>query len=182
MPLIINIPSVELFDEEEERFITLKKDQELTLEHSLISVSKWESKWHTPYLHNKPEKTDEQVLDYVKCMTISKNVDPLTYRALTKDAIKQIADYINDPCTATTFSKMRKTSRSSEIFTSELMYYYMFKLGIPKECEKWHINRLITLFMIYEAKENNEKMSSSDILAQNRELNAQRRAVLKSKG
>lgn len=179
--LKIKIPASQLFNEETEEFI-YTKDTELSLEHSLVSISKWESKWHKPYIETK-EKTNEELLNYIECMTITQNVDPNVFKAIPEKEVTKIVDYINDPMTATTFCDNKKQHGKKEILTAEIIYYYMIKAGIPKECEKWHLNRLITLLRVFGEKDAPpKKMSKNDILAQNRALNAQRRAKMKSKG
>lgn len=177
--LEIETPEIEFYDEEKNEFSSVKS-QKLFLEHSLISISKWESKWKKPFL-SQDKKTVEELIDYIKCMTINKNVDPDVYSCLTTEIMTKVQEYIDDPMTATTIKDLDK-SNSREIITSEVVYYWMVKLAIPFECQKWHINRLITLVRVYNAKENPKKMSKSEILAQNRELNAARRAKLNTKG
>lgn len=181
--LTLIIPeSNELFNEETDQFYKIPETK-ISLEHSLVSISKWESKWHKYYLDDK-EKTSEEVLDYVRCMTITQNIDPIVYTALPSKVIQEIANYINDPMTATTITTLQKRPKDTgEKISSELIYYWMFKLGIPKDCEKWHLNRLLTLIQIYGAKEEPpKKMSKNEILRRNKALNAQRRAKLHSKG
>lgn len=180
--LQITIPANEQWDEEREEFVTTK-EQRLNLEHSLISLSKWESKWCKPFLSNK-EKSHEEILDYIKCMTLTKNVNPEVYNSLTNENIKQVNDYITAPMTATTFSKngVRKKA-NNEIFTSEVIYYAMTAYNIPFECEKWHLNRLITLIRVCGIKnEPPKKMSKRSIMSQNAALNAARRKKFNTKG
>ena len=178
--LQIMIPGRELFDEQRMEFIQTKPTV-LNLEHSLVSISKWESKWHRPFLGKDP-KTPEQSIDYVRCMTIDKNVDPAVYYSIPSSVMKQIKEYIDDPMTATTFSD-KKQSPNREIITSELLYYYMTALDIPFECQKWHLNRLLTLIHVCSIKNQPpKKMSKRDIMSRNRSLNAARRARSGSKG
>lgn len=181
--LQITIPASEQWDEKKEEFVTTK-EQTLKLEHSLISLSKWESKWCKPFLSNK-EKSHEEILDYIKCMTLTKNVDPEVYNVLTNENIKEINDYIMAPMTATTFSEngVRKKV-NNEIFTSEVIYYAMTAYNIPFEnCEKWHLNRLITLIRVCGIKnEPSKKMSKRSIMSQNAALNAARRKKFNTKG
>jgi hypothetical protein len=180
--LQITIPANEQWDEEREEFVTTK-EQRLKLEHSLISLSKWESKWCKPFLSNK-EKSHEEILDYIKCMTLTKNVNPEVYNSLTNENIKQVNDYITAPMTATTFSEngVRKKA-NNEIFTSEVIYYAMTAYNIPFECEKWHLNRLITLIRVCGIKnEPPKKMSKRSIMSQNAALNAARRKKFNTKG
>lgn len=188
MAISITIPPQELFDEQKNEFINIECEETLTLEHSLVSISKWESKWHKIYLDPDKKVTDEEAIDYLRCMTINRNVDPLVYRAIPQDEINRINDYINDPMTATTFKQIpqKKTGRKPELNSSELLYYYMFKLGIPKECEKWHINRLMTLMNIYAIKDANNnpnnKQSRSETLARYREINRRNKARFNTRG
>lgn len=178
--LEINVPAKELFDEENNLFINVKATT-LCLEHSLISISKWESKWKTPFI-SKDSKTNEQLRDYIKCMTINQ-VDPMTYYALTDSNFKAVNDYISDSMTATWFNEDKRSSRKEEIITSELIYYWMIALNIPMECQKWHLNRLITLIRVCSIKNQPEKqMKKSDIYANNAALNAARRKALRTKG
>lgn len=170
-----------MFDPKTSEFINVKSAT-LTLEHSLISISKWEAKWHKPYL-SREEKTQEEVIDYVRCMTLNGSVDPNVYRVLTKDNINKIVDYIQDPMTATTIKKEgRKASR--EIITSELIYYWMTALNIPFDpCQKWHLNRLMTLIEVCSVKNAPpKKMPRAAALKQQHALNAQRRAKYHTSG
>jgi hypothetical protein len=182
--LTVKVKGREMFDEATMSF-SVTKDCELHLEHSLISISKWESKWHKPFLSNKDQVTTTELLDYIKCMTLDKNVDPKVYVALANDvdAIKSINDYIQDPMTATWFSDKKK-GRDSEVITSELVYYWMTAYNIPFECEKWHINRLITLIRVCSEKNNpdKKKMGLNETMSQNRALNEARKKALHTKG
>lgn len=168
--LQIKIDGVEMFDEQTNAFVTIKPTI-LNLEHSLIAMAKWESKWHKPFLSNN--HTSEEVLDYIRCMSI-KPVDIDTIKALSKEQIDMITEYIDDPMTATTFRDNRSSSQS-QFITNELIYYYMTANNIPFECEKWHINRLLTLIRVCSIKNSpSKKMSKHDILARNKALNAER--------
>lgn len=180
--LIIKIPETELYDEETNRF-SIVSAQELRLEHSLLSISKWESKWHKPYLDTTTyEKTNEMNLDYIKCMTITQNVPDVVYSCLTQENINEIAKYIADPMTATWFSN-EASHANSEVVTSELIYYWMTATGVPFSCEKWHINRLLTLIKICSIKNGKpKKMSQREVAARYKAINAARRAKLGSKG
>lgn len=179
--LRITVPATELWDEEKNQFVVFK-GQTLQLEHSLVSVSKWESKWQKAFLTDKP-KTSEETLDYIKCMTLTQNVSADTYRYLSQDNIEQINKYISSPMTATYFSDKKQRRGSNEITTSELIYYWMIALNIPFECEKWHLNRLLTLIRVCSIKNApSKKMSQKEILSQNAALNAARRKKLNSRG
>ena len=179
--LKITIPAREMFDEVKQEFINTK-EQTLQLEHSLVSLSKWESKWHKPFIDNRNLSTEENI-DYIRCMTLTQNVDPEVYQYLSKENIKQINEYISDPMTATTFSNERSKGSGKEVLTSEILYYDMIALGIPFECQKWHLNRLITLIKVCNIKQNPpQKMSKGDIMRRNAELNAARRKQFNTKG
>ena len=179
--LKITIPAREMFDEVKQEFINTK-EQTLELEHSLVSLSKWESKWHKPFIDNRNLSTGENI-DYIRCMTLTQNVDPEVYQYLSKENIKQINEYISDPMTATTFSNERSKGSGKEVLTSEILYYDMIALGIPFECQKWHLNRLITLIKVCSIKQNPpQKMSKGDIMRRNAELNAARRKQFNTKG
>lgn len=177
------IPAREWLDERDNTFISYDETT-LLLEHSLLSLSKWESKWKKPYLDPKVKgKSPEEFIDYVRCMTINKGVDDRVYYNLTNDAIKRITDYINDPMTATKITKKNDRPTKPEIITSELIYYWMVSYGIPVEFEKWHLGRLMTLIDICAIKGGTDKkMSKNEILKQNASLNAMRRAQRHSKG
>ena len=180
--LQITIRPFELFDEGKQEFISYKKAQVLQLEHSLISISKWEQKWHKAFL-SKNDKTYEETIYYIQCMTLTQNVDPISYYFISDDDMNRINEYISDSMTATFFMKDKKPARSSGIVTSELIYYWMIALGIPFECQKWHLNRLLTLIKICQIKNAPpKKRSERDIMAQNAALNAARRKRLNTKG
>lgn len=179
--LQITIPAVELWDERIEKFVKLK-ERTLQLEHSLVSVQKWESKWGKAFL-SKNEKTDEEVTDYIRCMTITQNVDPDIYNYLTKENIDQINDYIQAPMTATTFPEDKTSRGSRKVITAEVIYSWMFSLQMPLECQKWHLNRLLTQIRACSAlNQPAKKMSKREIASQYAELNAARRQKLNSKG
>lgn len=168
-----------MFDDRVGVFISVK-EQTLQLEHSLISLSKWESKWCKPFL-SREDRTIDELIDYVRCMTIN-NVDPLCYKCITSDNIKEVQSYIDSPMTATTFND--KASRPSrEIITSELIYYWMISSGIPFECQKWHLNRLLTLIRVCSIKNTpTKKMNKAEILSQNTNLNKIRKAAMGTRG
>lgn len=179
--LEITIPGQEYFNEEKQEFF-YDSAQNLLLEHSLVSISKWESKWCKPFLDGK-EKSPEEIIDYVRCMTINKNVKDKVYSNLTDDNLKSINTYIENSMTATTFRNDNSSSGGREIITSELIYYWMVAYNIPFECEKWHLNRLLTLVRICNVKNNPpKKMSKQEVINRNRELNKSRRQQLNSNG
>lgn len=179
--LRITVPADELWDGVKGEFIPVK-EQTLQLEHSLVSLSKWESKWCKPFFA-KDGKSYEETIDYIKCMTLTQNVSPNVYRNLTRENIEEINKYIESPMTATTFSNFQHGSRNQEVITSELIYYWMIALNIPFECQKWHLNRLLTLIRVCEIKNTPpKKMSKRDIMNRNAALNAARRKQLNTKG
>lgn len=178
--LKIVVPASDLFDEANDLFIQ-GKEQVLQLEHSLVSLSKWESKWKKPFL-SKDDKTLEETIDYIKCMTITQNVDDTVYYRLTNENILAVNAYIDNPMTATSFGK-EEGRGSKEVITAEIIYYWMIAHTIPFECQKWHLNRLLTLVRVCNIKNAPaKKMSKRDAARRNAELNAQRRAALKTGG
>lgn len=178
--LTITIPECEFFNEETSEFFKTKA-QTLTLEHSLVSISKWESKWEIPFLSAK-EKTDEQIRDYVRCMTLTQNVSPDVYRYIPKSVLDEISDYINRPMTATTIRRP-KGGGNLKIVTSEIIYYWMISLNIPMECQKWHLNRLMTLIEVCSLKNSPpKKRPTSEVLAEQRELNELRKKQYHTRG
>lgn len=179
--LIVQVPAMELFDPKTDQFINLKP-QTLRLEHSLLSISLWEARWKTPFMKDEA-KTNAQTLDYIRCMTINKDVDQRVYNYLPESIIRQIQLYVDDPMTATTFSDTGKSGGRKRVMTSEEFYYQMIVYGIPMEWEKRHLNRLITLLRIFQIRNSSpKKMSARDVAKRNHALNQQRRARLHSTG
>lgn len=177
----------EYWDEVNEEFISIEVFT-LELEHSLVSLSKWESKWHKPFF-SKEEKTPEETIDYVKCMTLNDHVEPKVYDMLNNEHVNKINAYIEDSMTATWFNeeeeKRRKAGKGGgkEQITSELIYYWMIALNIPPEYQYWHLNRLITLIRVCEIKnEPPKKMSKRDIFNRNAAINAANRKRFNTKG
>lgn len=186
MPIKVHIDAKEMFDERTQSFIYVEA-MDLVLEHSLISISKWEAKWHKPFLDDKTNKTQEELTDYFSKMCISnKEVDPSVFNYLTNAQLLSIMNYIKDPMSATTIN-VRNNKKSREIITSELIYYWMAASQIPFDpCEKWHINRLLTLIQIAgiknDPKAHNKKMKRREIIDQNDKLNEERKKRLNTKG
>lgn len=177
--LQISIESSEFYDQETEEFIKVDPIV-LHLEHSLYSIAKWESKWEKSYLNTK-EKTQEEIIDYIRCMTLDENVDSSVYMGLKNHHFEQIKQYIESKMTATFFSGKDKPSR--KIITAEIIYYQMTALNIPFECEHWHFNRLLTLIRVCaEYQQPPKKMSRRQINSRNSALNAARRSQLNSTG
>ena len=182
--LKITIPSQEIFDDKKSEFIYVD-EKTIQLEHSLISVSKWEARWKKAFLGNA-EKTIDETIDYIRCMSITPNVDPEIFNYMTGDNIKMVQEYINDPMTATHFldeAYPEKPARvQQDVITSELIYYWMISLQIPFECQKWHLSRLLTLIKVCGKK--NEAMYNSQKGKGRRAPNQQvvDRAAINAKG
>ena len=186
--LEIKVDSREWYNERTKEFLTIP-GVTLQLEHSLISISKWEAKWHKPFIQSSDHLNRDEIIDYIKCMTISPgNVNNDVYMSLSQKNVNDIIEYIKNPMTATWFKEDKSKPKSREIITSELIYYWMVALQIPFECQKWHLNRLLTLIRVCNAKneesapKNNKKLSQRDLMSRNRALNAQRKAKLHTKG
>ena len=180
--LSIHIKERELFDERTSEFITVKGGT-LKLEHSLVSISKWESKWKIPFL-SKEKKTKEQIDDYIRCMSVNGDPDPNLIASISSEDKNRIIDYIEEKQTATWFANLdNKRNIHSDVVTSELIYYWMIEYQIPHEYEKWHLSRLLTLIEICNRKNSTpKKMSQAEIMARNKALNAERKARLHSRG
>lgn len=183
--LKITIPKQEYWNETTQEFVTIE-EKTLQLEHSLISVQKWEAKWHKAFL-GKGEKTVEETVDYIKCMTLTPNVDPIVYLGLTDEIVKEVAEYIDDPMTATTiWDRDSGGLPKKEKITAEVLYSAMVERSIPFECRKWHINQLIMLIRVFNERNKPEKdkkkRSSREIGKEQAAINAARRKALHSKG
>ena len=186
MPLTITVPEQELYDDLSGRFVSTKKTV-LKFEHSLRSIANWESKWHKPYL-STDKRTEEETIDYLRCMCLTRDVSPDIFRivASNRKLMLQVAEYVNNPMTATTIKRRGGRQPSKEIITNELVYFWMSNFGIPFDpCENWHFNRLMTLIEIASIKNSDpkaNKMSRSQMARERSALNAQRRAARHSKG
>lgn len=177
----------EFWDDVHERFVSCDKSITLRLEHSLLSLSKWEAKWHIPFVDNK-NLTFEQTLDYIRCMSVDSKINPDAFLFLTLKDIEKIKAYIDDPMSATTFgyigTKPRRAYINNERITSEVIYYWMAASQIPFECEKWHLNRLITLIRVCSEKNDpkKKKVPPKELAQWRRAENERRRAMLNSSG
>jgi hypothetical protein len=176
------IPGEEFFNEETEEFILAQDDVEIELEHSLLSLSKWESKYQKPFLSGE-QKTPEETLYYVEAMILTPNLPKEAIFRLTNEHLEAVNAYIDSPESATTFGQMPEVKSKGEKITSELIYYWMVAFTIPFECERWHLNRLFSLIRICNIKNSKpKKIPRGELARRNAELNAQRRAMLNSTG
>lgn len=190
MPIHIIIPEADRWNNSLHKFETLEEEYHLTLEHSLLSISKWEQKWHKPFMKEDVNKTYEETCDYIRCMTLEEDIPEKVYGFIPDDVILKVNEYIKDPATATWFTNNSRggnghiANQGSEV-TAELVYYYMIKMHIPLEFETRHYNHLMTLIKVIQTKddegEGKNKMSKGEVLAQQARLNKQRRAALKAK-
>lgn len=178
--LTVVIPAGEYFNELTQEFVNTKECT-LQLEHSLVSLSKWEAEKAKPFL-SKTEKTVQETYDYVRCMTLTQNVDPNVYSFIPPDVLEKIRQYIEAPMTATTFYEPPQPKTNRETITAEVIYYWMVTANIPFECQKWHLNRLFALIRVCNIKNNPKKMSQKEALSRQRRLNAERKRALNTKG
>ncbi len=191
LEIVIPEQHYEIFDEDKEEFLPPVdiKETKIQIEHSLISIKKWEQKWHKPFLTDKT-KTYEELTDYVRCMTLSHGVDPILYNYIPRRTMNKIVDYIKDPMTATWFredglvgAQKYSSVGKKEVITAEIIYYWMIALNVPVEFQKWHLNQLLTLIKVLNIKNGKkEKVDSKTAAIQRAALNAQRRAKYNSKG
>jgi len=179
--LTISVPLVEGFDDVKQEFVILKTFK-LDLEHSLVSISKWESHFEKPFLSVEP-KTAEETLFYIQYMTLTTDVSPEVWSKLSKENLDEINAYINAKMTATWFKENPNQAPSREIITAELIYYWLTALQIDWRVEDWHLNRLLALVKVCNIKNQPaKKMSRREAMQQQRELNAQRKAQYGTSG
>jgi len=179
--LQLEIPDVEIYDEANRTF-SIRKGKVLRVEHSLVSLSKWEAKYCKPFLSDD-NKTFSETVNYIKFMTVTPNIDSSVYANVDGEVIKKVNAYIMASMTATTFKRGQQHKINKDIVTSEVIYYWMITLGIPFECQKWHLNRLLTLINVCNIKNQpKKKMTKAAAFAQQRELNAMRRDRLGTRG
>lgn len=184
MPKVITVPALdERWDAENEIFLDPLPPVKFTIEHSLISISKWEQKWNKSFIMTK-EKTPEEMADYIRCMTMTPNIDPEVYKRIPLSVIQEIKEYMEAPMTSVKFLKEPKRAGGRKYMANEDIYQQMFALHIPIECEKWHLNRLLTLIQVCatENDPNPKKMPITELARRNSQLNAARRKALNSKG
>ena len=199
--LEITIPKTEAFDENSNRFIHIPETK-LRLEHSLLSVRRWEAKYHKPFLNREAidsskltpveeREYNEELIEYIRCMTMDKVPDPKVYYAIPASEMKKINEYIQSPMTAHIEKRQpNRSGRRRETITAELIYYWMIQFGIPFECERWHLNQLLALIDVCSEEANKQaskngygkKMSRQEIYAQNEYINNLRRAKYHTKG
>lgn len=181
MPLQITVKGGEIYNAQTEEFVQVPTTT-LLLEHSLVSLSKWESKWEVPFINEKGH-TPEQMMDYIKFMTLTKHVDPNVYSFITQENVEEIRAYIEKKHHANVFNRPNDKRKPKELITAETIYYGMFAQGIPKECEKWHLNKLLALIELMSIKNNpGKKMSKKDLYKRHRNINKANRKRFNSKG
>ncbi|QBZ73577.1 hypothetical protein SEA_ROSAASANTEWAA_13 [Streptomyces phage RosaAsantewaa] len=179
--LVITVEWGDGYDETKQEFVTTESFT-LEMEHSLVSVSKWESKFEKPFL-GKEAKTSEELLWYIEAMTLTPKVPLEVYSKLSEANVAEIDAYIQAKMTATTFNERGPKKPNNEIVTSEIIYHWMIALNIPFECQYWHLNRLLTLVRVCNLKNQPpKKMGKREMLAQRQALNAQRRQQLGTSG
>lgn len=183
--LNITIPSIEKWDEQKQEFV-ITKETRLSLEHSLVSIKKWESVWEKPFLTTM-HKTFEETISYIQCMTVTQNVNPTVYDNITDKDIAAVNDYMDMKMSAYSLpkdiGKKGKKTKNNGIITSETIYYWMIGLNIPMECQKWHFNSLMALINYIDNKNKPpKKMSKKEIMQRNTEINNKRKAALNSTG
>lgn len=183
--LTIKTKPVHLYDEVNAKFIDITQEYTLTLEHSLVSLSKWEQKWEKPFLGPETRTTEESI-DYVRCMCLnSEGIPDLVFQSLTQELLDQVGEYINKKMTATWFNDPPGSRRvSGEVITAEIIYFWMIAQRIPFEVQYWHLNRLLTLIRVVNVKSDPKKkmMPRADQAQQQRMLNEQRLRQLGTKG
>ena len=184
----IYIPKSQIIDEETGVVYTAEKDWKLALEHSLISVQKWEAKWHVAFL-NKGTRTFEQTIDYLRCMTLTPNVPDEVYYCIPHTELKRVLEYVDDPMTATRINDGFDSGNSygkkmgKDVITAEVIYNWMISLNIPTEYRKWHLNQLLTLIRVINAKNQpKKKRRMRDVLEEYKSINEANKRRFGTKG
>ena len=173
MPIPIYLKEEELYNSATQEFIQVKA-KTVYLEHSLVSIQKWEQKWHIPFLKDTP-KTREQEQDYIRCMSMSGPLSDVDLMRFRQSDLIRINDYIQDPMTATTFNN-KNARHSRRILTAEVIYAQMIHYGVPFECKKWHLNSLMTLLRAcYEEEAPKKKMGKKDLYSRYNQIEAANR-------
>lgn len=184
--ITITVPKREVFDSRTGIFYRVEKETTLQLEHSLISLQKWESKWHKPFLYVKGERTTDEMVDYIRCMCLTPNVKEDVFYCIPADQIDKVSEYIKDPMTATWFREDKKKgpiSKKREIITAEIIYYWMISLNIPSEYRKWHLNQLLTLIRVINVKNTPpKKKSRRELLEEQMKINEENKKRFNTKG
>lgn len=181
--LTITVPSLQLFDEETERFVN-EPEVKLQLEHSLVSLSKWEAKFEKPFL-SADEKSPEEIIGYIEAMTLTPNIPPEVFQRITPTLVNQVFNYIDAKMSATWFTERKRATASREIITTEIIYYWLIQFNIPFEAQHWHFNRLMTLIKVCNQKnapDKQPKMNQRDLAAERRKINEQRKQKLNTTG
>lgn len=192
--LYLTVPKGEKWIESEQRFIETDRDYKLVLEHSLLSMFKWEEKFKKPFLSTEV-RTIEETQFYIKCMTINQSIPDIVYQIMPDEMIEEINEYITDSKTATVIKEQRREGQSGGLkiggptVTSEHIYSLMISYNIPVEFDRWHFSRLKALIeLLHKQQEDSDptkkkrKLTSAEIMARNNALNAKRRAKLKTRG
>lgn len=186
--ITITVPKREVFDTENQIFYRVDHETTIQLEHSLISLQKWESKWHVPFLYDKTQKTFEQTIDYIRCMCVTPNVKEDVFYCIPPSEMQRISEYIHDPMTATWFRDDKKNQDplnkpKKEIVTAEIIYYWMITLNIPSEYKKWHLNQLLTLIRVINVKNTpQKKRPRREILEEYKAINEENKKKFNTKG
>ena len=186
LSIIIPAYEEEDWDSEKEEFVYRKlgHDYELKLEHSLLSLHKWEQRWHKPFL-STTEKTEEEAMDYIRCMVVNQKVPEEVYHRLSEQNMAQIQEYIKNPMTAVPSEKEKGRGRR-RIITAENIYSWMISLNIPPEYAKWHLESLLTLIRVCEKDnappEKRKKHSQKELINKYAAINAANRKKYNSKG
>ena len=180
------IPAIDAFDDEQQLFVIMAEEVTLELEHSLVSLSKWEATWEKPFL-STDERTVEETLGYIQAMCLTPDVPSEVYQRLSGSHIDQVNAYIDAKMSATWFNEQPEKGngpKRKEIITAEIIYYWMISFNIPFECQHWHLNRLFSLIKVCNQKNAPEKKQGSkrDMVAERNRINAERKAKYGTKG